>query len=559
MAGKVLSMEVGQATTRIVEMDYGAKLPKIYSAFTMETPKDMVSDGVITRNEDFIINLKAELRRREIKTDNVVFTVASSRIANREARIPLCKENKILPLITANASDYFPVDMNQYHLVYNILGKTEEGAEKQYRLSLLAVPNDVTTSYIDLAHSLGMHIRAMDYVGNSIFQVVRQEFATGTNAVIKIDEYSSLITIVKDGEIVLQRSITHGVNAAIENMMELDLYGNDMTYEDATRAFIEHRCLRRYLNVDVDYQEAEDTNDEMMMSRIMITENLRYLIGNIGRIIEYYASRNENDNLENIMLVGIGADFQGLDELLSNELGYNVKALESIESVKIVSATAGDVSFRQIAACVGASMHPLQLLSSDILKGEKQQSLVIPMAVMIAGVILALSLLIIGGILKSTAQSKKEDYQKKIKEYSQIKNVKSAKEMTEATYNYVIKYENMKSNNNEQLVQFINELETKMPTNFKALTLTATAEGVTLSVNCTTKEEAATICQQLREFKTITVFNVSGFTESTSVVEELDKDGNVIEPITGEAETETTISFTITCSYRNINSSEESK
>ena len=222
-------MEIGQGMTRVVEVDYQAKSPKIYNAFSLETPKDMVQDGVITRNEDFIINLKAELLKRNIRTESIVFTVASSRIANREARIPLCKPKQILPLITANAADYFPVDMNQYHLVYNILGKTEEEGVKQYRLSLLAVPNDVTTSYIDLARTLGMHIRAMDYVGNSIFQVVRHEMTSGVNAVIKIDEHSSLITIIKGGEIVLQRSVPHGVNGAIENVTELDVYGENLT------------------------------------------------------------------------------------------------------------------------------------------------------------------------------------------------------------------------------------------------------------------------------------------------------------------------------------------
>lgn len=553
MVTRVLSMEVGQATTRIVEMDYGAKLPKIYSAFTMETPKDMVSDGVITRNEDFIINLKAELRRREIKTDSIVFTVASSRIANREARIPLCKENKILPLITENASDYFPVDMNQYHLVYNILGKVEDENGKQYRLSLLAVPNDVTTSYVDLAHSLNMHIKAMDYVGNSIYQVVRQEFAAGTNAVIKIDEHSSLITIVKEGEIVLQRSITHGVNAAIENMMELDLYGNDMTYEDATKAFIEHRCLRRYLNVDVDYQEEEDTNDEMMMSRIMITENLRYLIGNIGRIIEYYASRNENESIDNIALVGIGADFQGLDELLSNELGYPVKALEQVASVKIVSATAGDVSIRQIAACVGACIHPLQLLPKDLLKSEKQQSLVIPAAVMAAGIIIALALVIIGGILKSTAQSEKEDYQKKIDDAKFIKQVKEAYETTDAAHTQVMGFANRKINNNEQLVAFINELEEKMPTGFTALTVTASSTDVTLSVKCASKKEAAEICEQLRTFSAVSVLQISGISESTPTVEVSEDETEDAAAVTEEAAGELEVSFSIVCTYKDIN------
>lgn len=168
---RVLSFEVGQGTTKCVEMDYKTKNPKIYNMFTIETPEDVVQDGVVARNEEFIVAVKSELRRRQIKTKAAVFTVASGRIANREARIPYCKPNKIMQLVTANASDYFPVDMNQYHLVYNILGEAvDENGTKQYRLSLLAVPNDVTTSYLDFAKSLELEIKAIDYVGNSVFQ-----------------------------------------------------------------------------------------------------------------------------------------------------------------------------------------------------------------------------------------------------------------------------------------------------------------------------------------------------------------------------------------------------
>lgn len=242
MALKVLSIEVGQATTRVVEMDYKVKNPKIYNAFTVETPDDVVQDGVIARNEEFIVAIKGELRRRMIKTTNVVFTVASSRIANREARIPLCKEKNILPIIMANASDYFPVDMNQYHLVYNILGTIDGEEGKQYRLSLLAVPNDVTTSYIDLARTLEMEIKAIDYVGNSIFQVVKEEFKEGTKAVIKIEEHSSLVTVVNNGEIVLQRQVAHGLNQAVENLLETDMFQDEeLTYTGASRKSLKTR------------------------------------------------------------------------------------------------------------------------------------------------------------------------------------------------------------------------------------------------------------------------------------------------------------------------------
>ncbi|MBP5331967.1 MAG: pilus assembly protein PilM [Lachnospiraceae bacterium] len=520
MAKKVLSMEIGQATTRVVEIDYMSKSPKIYQAFSLETPRDMVQDGVISRNEDFIISLKAELRKREIKTDSVVFSVSSSRIANREARIPLVKENKILPLITANAAEYFPVDMNQYHLVYNILGKIDTKEEKQYRLSLLAVPNDVTTSYLDLAHSLQMHIKAIDYVGNSVYQVVRQDFLRGTNAVIKIDEHSSLVTIVKDGEIVLQRSVAHGVNGVIENMMELDVYGENLDYYGATKAFTTNHCIRRYLNVDVDYQEPEDTSDEIMMSRIMLTENLRYLIGNIGRILEYYVSRNDNEPIDSIELVGIGADFIGLDELLSNELGYTVHNYDGLNQIKVLSTGYTDVTMHVLAACIGASMHPLQLLSPELMKGEKQQSLLIPFAVMIAMFAGALALFLVGQIQVTNKEEEKKKYKQELEDKKEIQQYIQMYNESELTYTTVKNYNGKESNYNSRFVEFLEELEQKMPKNFKASTITAEGPIVVMTIFCREKDELENIVQTLYHLNTVTITRLGQARDEVYVEEE---------------------------------------
>lgn len=530
MAGKVLSMEIGQGMTRVVEVDYQAKAPKIYNAFSLETPKDMVQDGVITRNEDFIINLKAELRKRDIRTESLVFTVASSRIANREARIPLCKPKQILPLITANAADYFPVDMNQYHLVYNILGKTEEEeGVKQYRLSLLAVPNDVTTSYIDLARTLGMHIRAIDYVGNSIFQVVRQEMNSGVNAVIKIDEHTSLITIVKNGEIVLQRSVPHGVNGAIENVTELDVYGENLTYADATAVFTKQRCLRRYLNVDVDYQEAEDTSDEVMMSRIMITENLRYLIGNVGRILEYFVSRNDNSSIDNIYLVGIGADFVGMDELLSNELGYNVQKFTGLDNIRSGNPNFNALeSMRVYAAAIGASYAPLQLLSPELLKGEKESSLVVPVAVFLACVATAATLFVVGSVGLNNAKKRNAELKEDIQRNEYVEKVKAAyaqaTDEENGTYPKIMRsLQAYKTNNNRLIAKFISEMEQKQPTKMNTLLFTADAEkGVDIEVVCASKKDAALAFQQLRSFESISVISSSEFEEEYGLRPEYD-------------------------------------
>ena len=157
MATKVLSIEIGQGLTRVVEMDYNVKNPKIYDFFTFETPKDVIDDGMVQKNDAFTSVFKAECEKRGIKTNQVVFSVNSTRIARRDITIPLVKEKQIQDLITTSATDYFPVDMTQYHLAYSIMEKINTKEEKNYRLNVLAVPNDLTACYFDFCEILRLH------------------------------------------------------------------------------------------------------------------------------------------------------------------------------------------------------------------------------------------------------------------------------------------------------------------------------------------------------------------------------------------------------------------
>ncbi|MGN0164971.1 MAG: pilus assembly protein PilM [Lachnospiraceae bacterium] len=552
MALKVLSIEVGQATTKVVEMDYKVKNPKIYNVFTVETPDDVVQDGVIARNEEFIVAIKGELRRRMIKTTNVVFTVSSSRIANREARIPLCKEKNIMPIIMANASDYFPVDMNQYHLVYNILGTVENEGEKQYRLSLLAVPNDVTTSYIDLARTLEMEIKAIDYVGNSVYQVVKEDLSDGTKAVLKIEEHSSLVTIINNGEIVLQRQVAHGLNQAVENLLETDMYQDEeLTYAGASRKFLENKIIRPHLNLDAGVS-SDDADEENLMVKVMITENLRYMVGNVGRILEYFTSRNEGMQLSDVYLVGLGADYQGLAELLTNELGYDVKPYTGLDSMTVINAdpNAATTSMRQIAACIGAAEHPLQLLSPDLLKGEKEINMVIPFAALVICVGVAVALLIIGSIMKAAAVNETEKLDKKLHDYDYVAQVLDKYEKSKITYNDVMALDDGTANWNNELTAFMNELEKKMPSTFLANAFSVSSTGVTMGVTVQSKDEAAKVIEQLRTFKSVSVIGVSGFTETVEgeYEEVIDDEGNATQVLI-EGSEYTLVNFTVTLTY----------
>ena len=79
-----------------------------------QTPPEAVMDGEIHDLEAVAAAVKDNLRNAGIKNRKVVFTISSARIATREVILPPIRDNKIKPIIEANASDYFPVDMSNY-------------------------------------------------------------------------------------------------------------------------------------------------------------------------------------------------------------------------------------------------------------------------------------------------------------------------------------------------------------------------------------------------------------------------------------------------------------
>ena len=103
---------------------------------------------------------------------------------------------------------------------------------------------------------------------------------------------------------------------------------------------------------------------------------------------------------------------------------------------------------------------------------------------------------------------------------------------TKAKYDWITKLDNATVSENNNLVSFIKELEQKMPSQIKVISLAASETGLTLSIDVDKKAAVADIISQLRTFDSIEVYSVSEITEET------DKE-------TGKA----TVNFTVECNY----------
>jgi len=522
MANKVLSMEIGRTMTRVVEMDDQAKKPRIYGAFTFDTPASMWDDGAVSDSQVFVAKFKQECEAAGIEANRVIFTVFSSRIASREVTIPVVKENKIASLIDANAAEYFPVELSEYKLVHTVIDKIDTPETKQYKINVMAIPIDLIKSYMSVAKACRLTVEGFDYVGNSVAQLARKHFSEGgLNVLFKVEFDHTLITVMNGTRVDLQRAVPYGIIDAVDVMMESKAYGDIADYMHACDIFSRKTCIRRHFDDGSEYRDEEDTNPDIISAKAEITEALRPLVSNLGRNLNYYISNHKDAKIDQINLIGIGSEFSGLSKLLTNELNQKITVLKAMDESKLSKEmeTAG-FSLNRYFANVGATVHPVILKNElgDLEGGtaaEGKESLKLAVIVFAACIAAALFMVVFsvvsGMVLKNTNNAlteEKNSLQSALDTYNSYKAVQSKDAELKKLYAST-------DSPNEQLASFLTEMEAKMPSSINVVTFSADTESVSMTVKVADKAAAAAVLVQLRTFSSLSDVTTAGITEMT--------------------------------------------
>ncbi len=387
MAQKTLVVEITQAVTRVIEMDFATKRPVIYNFFTFATPDDTVRDGLIHVNEDFVSEFRSHCSIHGTSAKHVIFLLTSGRIISRDVVIPLVQTSQIQTVVDGMMTDYFPVDPNLYHIVYKILAIRKE--DKEIDLTLLAIPNDITAGYFELTKALSLQLINISFVGNSslilqnildgisvyespLLQMLSKssveasrarrmqvkqdkkksveadselepektqsdgaiiqgsdlsDSAQPVKAVVKIEYFSTFLTIMRGGNIVVQRSLQEGINELLEDAIAYGDFDQNITKEEVLNLLSEKLLIKTSLVGSI------SPTDKNAVLKTKLTEAANELIEAISQNIDYYLTRNEGDYVEKVTLVGAGAGILGFARLFQNEVGYEVESVSHIPGI----------------------------------------------------------------------------------------------------------------------------------------------------------------------------------------------------------------------------------
>ena len=525
MNNRVLSIEIGNSFTKICEIDYKVKKPKVYKVLTVETPEGVVVDGMLQPTQEYADHLVNALGTNGIRTRKVIFTISSTRVASREVQIPNVKANKIEALVKTNANDYFPVDLTQYEIGHYLAGGlTEDG---KLRVMALAVPKALLNSYYQLAQMCGWEVECFDYSSNSLYQILRDEKTETVTMMIKIDENSTIVTVLSAGKVLLQRTVAYGVQDAIETMIASGAYAvNDPM--SAVERFQKKTCLNRVLHQgdklweeNAGRWEDEDAgNVEVTAARQKITSSLEPLIVGVSRVIDFYDSRNGDNPIQKTFVTGLGGSFSGMSKLFTNCLERKVHTLSDMEDKIGMSKAIRSTRPAAYISCLGAVLAPVGLIDKSQQK-TKGMTVVsgtnytfVSVAVLVLGVILSIAMAVTSLTRYFGTVAENVALQARVEELQPAQAVYNDYLATAAQYDkYQYLYE-YTENPNENLVEFINELEQILPSSFWTNSFSSDMEGISMSVTVEGKAAAARTILNIRNMESIEDVQISNITDA---------------------------------------------
>ena len=483
--GKVLCVQLSRDETRLFLMN-GANA----SSLTVPTPAGAVGDGVIQNPDVVRAMLREALRRPEFKgCRRVVFSLCTSQVITEVVTTPNMPAKRLEKLLQTNVDEYFPVDMTEYKLVWQVIGP-KDGDSKELLVQLWAVPVNMLTRYYQVANSCNLMVDRIDYCGNSAATAVGASFVKPVKAKerakvnLKMELSFGKKKEKKEQADQEATAVRPQPDTQLHVVLESDLLGVTFVQE---KQVVLQRFVRCGANPTHQFDELA-----------MMVEYFHSLEVGRGSAITGY-------------VIGALAENGAMVAELSNALGIPMQALDCGYESKW-------------ALCVGASRGELDfgMIGLNVMKPGRQVESQLWQYVLL----LATGLVLVATVLLLTTSRLGWDTEKndlEIQQQTLLVQMKKTSGYAEKFDKYNSEYNKYSSDwdtifgnlrtYNDNLVLALQELESTLPEKSSVVGLQISPDGLTVQFACSSKEEAAYLIMALREMEymeLLAISNLSG-------------------------------------------------
>lgn len=471
-----------------------------------------------------------------------------------------------------------PDDMMQ-HESGGIPGREDK---RQMRISVYGIPVSLAKNYYRFAGRMKLNVVSLDCLGNSCYQILRRQINRGTNVFILLNEHDTLVSILHNNTLILQKTVAYGSSMLAEALLEQDFYQANTRKEalglftgqnlladkynsnlqmDAAKnkleillnrseAFLKRTSatvnrLDALLNPDaaasLDYMAAQENEDQTLakkeqQARAKITESLRFLTGSVGRILADYKADRTNEEINHIYISGPGMRIKGIDKFFTDEIGITHTKLEQLRTVNAGrEAALFHKHPGEFIPCIGAAIHPIDFIPEEFAERRRKPGAVILTAIFLTACI-AGSLGIVYAAYSDYLEVRQqlEAAERELADISQINAVYEKYDNTQKALQEIQELEEALPDN-DFVNAVITELERKLPDGAAINTLQFSDGGISVSGVADNNGAGvyATIIKICRQIEEISYFDTVQISSLAVVNDAADSEA----------------SFTIDCTY----------
>lgn len=521
---RYLTINFNNEFIKVSEVSKSNKGLVVHKVFSIPTPPRSYRDGVIRDRNAIAKELTIVLQRHGITTQNVIYTISSTKIATKEVVIPYVAPKKIDSIVRMNATEYFPVNIEEYIIqntvLETIVNKDNPKKKEQLKLLVAAVPSKMIEEYYDFSSTMGLKVVAIDYLGNSTLQLLKTQSDVETSVMVQIENDSTIISVFSKDVLQLQRTVPYGKTMIVNAVMEKrKIFNYDVALDILTKEQLIH---------------TEFDGDD-------ITESMRYLVSNVSRIIDYQTSRNSSKPVDKVYLVGNATYILGLEDLFRNNLAAPVESISFLKGVEADKRTyVEETTLTTYIANIGAVIDPLNFSLSAAgagTEGKKssgginadQMKFVLGIAVLGAALLIAIPY-----VQMNLAEQEMQDAQSRLEGIKSIEEIVQKYNVAKSRNDDVKNFVMMSVNNNDVLMKFISDLELVMPQGVQLNSISISDGVVSMIGEATSKYDVTKFIMQLKSIdNSYAVFD-------ETVQEEIDDNLNI------------TVNFTMSLAFLNM-------
>lgn len=495
---KVLSIEIGVATIRIVEMDYQAKKPKVYKCADVTTPEGAIKDGYLdpTKMEPLRAAISETIRKNKMRAKRVIFTVFSGKIISREITTPVVKEHQIGAFIESNSNEYFPIELDEYKLAHSVIQSYYDGDNAgRHKVLVMAAERELFVPYERLAAALRLQIMDIDYVGNSVIQAAKQSAGAAAIMAVKAEPEYAIITILHQGTMMIQRTVNYSIGLGSSG-------------------------------------EASEEDNFMMLT------------GTVTRMMDFYASNDDDNKVQQVFLMGEGSRSDTLLNMLERQTGAQCRLLDNVRSAAATKSMA-DAHVNLFAAAIGAGVQSVGFDAEKVKERHETNYLSACFLMILLFGVAAGGLCYASITPYNTALAEQRSLQTR---QQQLEPARVVHDQYLGLKDFIdqVRYGNRLTEHfNDGIIDFLEELEMNLPEDVELTDFSSDDAECVMTIRVGDKETAAGIIQMLREFESLEDVKVESLIEE--VTEETLED-IIVETVQGNEVK--TINFTVTCTYK---------